>query len=120
MKRWLMLLAVGAAAGTVNGIFGTGGGTLLVLTLPFICGGLEGRGLFANVSAAILPISVASALTYSGFSPVDLSKAVVVGGAALIGGAMGAYLLGRLNPKVLKLIFSVVMAVSGVVMLVGR
>ena len=117
VKRIIMLAAVGAAAGTVNGLFGTGGGTVLVLTLPLFCRELEGGRLFANVCAAILPISLVSALTYSSFSPPGVT-AIWVGVGALAGGAVGAFLLGKLKPTVLKLIFSAVMAVSGVVMLV--
>jgi uncharacterized membrane protein YfcA len=49
VKRIIALAALGAAAGAVNGLFGTGGGTVLVLSLPFICPELEGGRLFANV-----------------------------------------------------------------------
>ena len=118
-KREAMLFAIGAAAGAVNGIFGTGGGTVMVLMLSYFCRDVKERALFANVCAAILPISVASALTYSGYSPPDLHTAMWVGGAALAGGTVGAFLLGRLKPTALKLIFSAVMAVSGAVMVFG-
>ena len=117
LKRTIMLAAVGAAAGVVNGIFGTGGGTVMVLTLPLVCRDIDTSRLFANVCAAVLPISLASAFTYSSFSPPD-STAIWVGVAALGGGAVGAFLLGKLKPTALKLIFSAVMAVSGIVMLV--
>lgn len=117
VKRIIALAALGAAAGAVNGLFGTGGGTVLVLSLPFICPELEGGRLFANVCAAILPVSLASALTYSSFSPPDVT-AVWVGVGALAGGTVGAVLLGKLKPVALKLIFSAVMAVSGVIMLI--
>ena len=110
------LAAIGAMAGAVNGLFGTGGGTVMVLLLPLLCRELEGERLFANVCAAILPLSVASALTYSTFAPPDLGAAVVIAVGALSGGAVGAVLLGRLKPTVLRLIFSAVMAVSGAVM----
>ena len=119
IARIVILVALGAAAGTVNGLFGTGGGTLMVLLLPRVCKELEGGRLFANVCAAILPISVVSAFTYSRFSPPDVT-AIWVAVSAVAGGAIGAVLLGRIKPRALKLIFSAVMAVSGVVMLVVR
>ena len=116
-KRTVLLVAVGALAGAVNGIFGTGGGTVMVLMMSYLCRDLEGADLFANVCAAVMPISVASALAYSSFSPPDLARAIWVGGGALAGGVVGACLLSKLRPAVLKLIFSAVMAISGVVML---
>lgn len=110
------LTAVGAMAGAVNGLFGTGGGTVMVLLIPLLYPRLEGERLFANVCAAVLPLSVVSALTYSSFAPPDLGSALTVGVGALAGGAVGAILLGRLKPSVLKLIFSAMMAVSGAIM----
>ena len=115
----IILTAVGALSGAVNGIFGTGGGTVMVLMLSYLCRELEGERLFANVCAAILPVSVASALTYSSFSPPDVATAIWVGAGALVGVAVGASLLKRLKPRALKLIFSAVMAVSGAVMVLG-
>ena len=90
----------------------------MVLALTRLCPDLGGRELFANVCASVLPMAAVSALTYSSFSPPDLWEAVSVGGAALAGGTVGSLLLGRMNPKVLKLIFSAVMTVGGVIMLV--
>lgn len=118
MRRFVILMAVGGAAGAVNGLFGTGGGTVLVLALPLICRELDGGRLFANVCATILPISLTSALIYWDHSAPDL-RALWVALAAVAGGAVGAFLLGKLKPTALKLIFSAVMAVSGAVMVMG-
>lgn len=115
--KWLILIAAGAAAGTVNGFFGTGGGTVMVFALARYCRELEGERLFANVCASVLPMAVVSALTYSGFAPIDVGTAVTVGVSALLGGAAGALLLSRLDGRVLKIIFAIVMIVGGGVMI---
>lgn len=112
------LLAVGAAAGLVNGFFGTGGGTVMVLALLPLCPELDEKMIFANVCASVLPLSAASAIAYSSFSPPDLWGAVTVGAAALAGGIAGGLLLGRIKPTALKLIFSAVMILSGGMMLI--
>ena len=114
------LAAGGFAAGVINGIFGNGAGIPLVFLLgsDAMRGILEGRReVFANVTAAVLPMSVVSALIYSSFSPPDVWEAVSVSAAALAGGMLGALLLGKIEPRVLKKIFATVMTVSGGVML---
>ena len=118
MKKILQLFAVGAVAGAVNGLFGTGGGSVMVFGLLWLLRErpLEGRVLFANVCAAVLPMAVVSALTYSSFAPPDLWLSLSVGAAALAGGAVGAALLGKLSTGTLKLIFSAVMIVGGAIM----
>lgn len=119
MRKNIELAAVGAAAGAVNGIFGTGGGTVIVLALMWMLKDSldDGRAVFANAPAAILPIAVVSAITYSSFSPPDMGRVVMIALSALGGGILGAVLLGRLRTRVLKIIFASVMIISGGMML---
>ena len=53
----------GTAAGLVNGLFGGGGGMVLVPLLNGWCG-LAGKQAFATCVAAILPLSAVSAAVY--------------------------------------------------------
>lgn len=114
------LAAGGFAAGVVNGIFGNGAGVVIVFLLGGVCGELlpDKRAIFANVTAAVLPMALVSALIYSSYSPPSLSDAVSVSAASLAGGIIGACLLGKISAAALKKIFAAVMIVSGIVMLV--
>ena len=58
------LAAGGFAAGVVGGIFGNGGGVLVVFLLGSMAGRLfeDRREIFSNVTAAVLPMAVVSAL----------------------------------------------------------
>ena len=60
----------GTAAGLVNGLFGGGGGMVLVPLLNGWCG-LEGKQAFATCVAAILPLSAVSAAVYLLRQPFD-------------------------------------------------
>ena len=53
----------GALAGAVNGLFGGGGGMVLVPLLSGWCG-MEGKRSFATCVAVILPLSAVSAAVY--------------------------------------------------------
>lgn len=116
------LAAGGFAAGVVNGVFGTGGGVLIV----FLLGGMAGmlfpdrRYVFANVTAAVLPMALTSTLIYSSLTPPDPADTVTVAAASLAGGMLGALLLGKIKPDLLKKIFAIVMIASGGVMLFSR
>ena len=90
----------------------------MVLALSRYFSELEGEELFANVCAAVLPVAVTSALTYSGFAPPNAGEAVTVGASALAGGVVGALLLGKLGGRVVKIIFASVMIVGGAIMVV--
>ena len=65
----------GTVAGLVNGLFGGGGGMVLVPLLSGWCG-LEGKQAFATCVAAILPLSAVSAAVYLLRQPFDWAAAL--------------------------------------------
>ena len=84
VKKWGMLLA-GLCAGAVNGLFGAGGGMVLV---PLLTGltDLQEEEVFPSSVAIILPLCLVS-LTITALGPgLDLSLALPY----LIGSALGA------------------------------
>lgn len=120
-KMTARLMAGSFAAGVVSGIFGAGGGVLIIFLLGSMSGALfsDRREVFANATAAILPIAAVSALVYSSMTPPKVSDVIAVAAASLAGGTVGAVILGKTDPKLLKIIFAVLMIISGVVMIVG-
>ena len=86
MKKTTWRFAVsGAAAGAANGLFGGGGGSVLVPLLTRFCG-LEQRQAFSTSLAVIL-----SAAVYLFRGGLDLLAALPY----LIGGTVGGWLGGR-------------------------
>ena len=119
MKRCTLLGVCGLAAGIVNGLLGAGSGVIIVFALQAVLGASlrDSRDIFANATAIILPISLFSAVTYflSGELPAtQLSRYLLPG---VIGGLIGAFLLGKLPERVVKCIFALVVLVSGLIML---
>ena len=94
-KKYLGLILAGAAAGTVNGLFGAGGGMVLVPLLTWLtC--IEPKALFPSSISIILPICLVS-LT------VAASKGALPWEAALpylIGSAAGGILAGIWGKKI--------------------
>ena len=80
----------GAAAGAANGLFGGGGGSVLVPLLTRFCG-LEQRQAFSTSLAVILPLCVLSAAVYLFQGGLDLTAALPY----LIGGTVGGWLGGH-------------------------
>ena len=117
----LLLLGVcGVGAGVINGLLGAGSGVLIAYALGAVSPALrsDSRTLFANATAIILPISLVSAVSY--YLTGALSPATELAGyllPGLLGGLIGAWLLGRLPEKVIRRIFGSVVLVSGLIML---
>lgn len=88
--KTLRYLCAGGAAGLANGLFGGGGGSLLVPLLAGWCG-LETRRAFATSVAVILPLCILSAAVYLFRGGLDLTAALPY----LLGGTLGGWLGGK-------------------------
>ena len=89
-RRTGRALAAGAAAGLTNGLFGGGGGSVLVPLLTRLCG-LDQRRAFATSVAVILPLCALSAALYLWKGGLDLGAALPY----LLGGALGGWAGGK-------------------------
>lgn len=108
--------AAGIFTGAVNGIFGGGGGMLVVPLLQ--ANGRQPLAAHATAILIILPVCFASAVVYlcGGWFDAELFLAVGIG--VLAGGAAGARLLGSITPASATLVFAAVMFAAGVRMIV--
>ena len=119
-KKILPILAFGVGAGFLNGLLGAGGGIVIVMGLSLVFGQelADPRAVFASAIAVMLPLSLLSAFQYikSGNMVGDGVSFLII--PAILGGALGAFLLRRFSPGVLARIFAAVVLISGVVMVV--
>lgn len=94
MIFWKCVL-VGAAAGAVNGLFGAGGGMILVPLLQILVK-LEDSDVFPVSISIMLPICLVSLLFYSLHSPLPWAASLPY----LIGSAAGGILAGIFGKKI--------------------
>lgn len=106
-----MLIAL--AIGFVNGFFGGGGGMLLVPLLVYMAK-LPEKQAHATAIPIILPISIASGITYIIKGVFDLNAFIPISIGVVAGGIAGALLLKKLPPFVTGVVFAVLMIISGV------
>jgi hypothetical protein len=112
-KHVWLLIAVGVAAGFLSGIFGVGGGILVVPGLTLIAG-MDQRLAHGTSLAAILPISLASLITYWGHQHVDWPVAMWLSYGAVAGSIIGTRLLAVASKRTLGLIFASVLIASAI------
>lgn len=103
----------GAAGGLVNGIFGGGGGMVL---LPLLTrwGGLKQKSAFATCVAIILPMSCLSAAIYVWRVAPPLWQVLPYLAGALAGGVLGGLTFRWVPVGALRIIFGLFMLYAGV------
>ena len=107
-SSFLISAIIGAAAGLANGLFGSGGGTILVPAMERLLR-LKPQKAHATSVAVILPLTVISALIYSKLGEVNWLPLIFVSIGGVAGGFLGAKLLTRIPDKWLHRIFGLFM-----------
>ena len=102
---------IGAAAGLLSGLFGVGGGVVLVPGLV-IFGRMEQRRAHGTSLAAIVPIALAAVVGYALDDAVDWPAAGLLTAGAIAGTVAGTRYLRRIPQRALRIIFAVFMLVS--------
>ncbi len=113
IKKYYKHSIIGIIAGLCNGLFGAGGGTIIVPSMELFLGVNEHRA-HATAISIILPLSLVSAFFYiqNNFIDWKLTWQVSLGG--FIGGYIGAHLLQRIPANILRQIFGVFMIIAGI------
>ena len=116
--RYIFLALAAFLSGIINSLIGAGGGIILVFALQWFLGREGIRNSFALTNAAIFIFSVISVCSYIRKDMFDLKDSFPYIFPALLGGSIGALLLGKVKTKHLKLIFATIMLYSGVKMFI--
>ncbi len=114
----MRLIAIGTAAGLFSGIFGVGGGTVIVPLLVLWLGYGE-REATGTSLAAIVFIAAFAAAVQAGYGNVRVVDGALVGIPAVGGVLLGAWLQQRLPGRTIALLFTVVLVASAVELLVA-
>ena len=116
-RRTLTLAAIGTAAGLFSGLFGVGGGVLIVPLLVLWCGFGERRATGTSLAAIVLIAGVATA-AHGAYGNVHVREGVLVGLPAVAGVLIGTELQQRISTKAISLIFAALLALVAVDLLV--
>jgi len=112
-----VLLLIGAVGGTLSGLFGVGGGIIMV-PLLMIWAGRDQRQASTASLVAILPTSVAGASGYLAGGHVAVLPAAVIAVGAIAGTLIGSWLLSRIHLTALEWMFIGLLVITAVRMAV--
>jgi len=103
----VFLLLIGLVAGIAAGLFGIGGGVLIVPGLVFLLGFSQHAATGTSLAILLPPVGIAAVLEYYRHGNVDLKAAFIVAAALLAGAWLGALVANHLKEGYLRLAFGV-------------
>ena len=112
----LAKILIGLITGVANGLFGAGGGTILVPSLQKFLH-LETHRSHATALAVIFPLSLLSIFFYRKAGELDWTALLWISAGGTVGGFLGAKFLNRLSSKWLHRIFGLFMMAAAVRMI---
>ncbi len=115
--RWVAV--VGFGAGFLSGIFGVGGGILIVPALVMLLH-FEQRLAHGTSLAAVLPIAASGMTALAIEGKVDWPVGVLVASGAVAGAVVGTHVLHLLPERTLGLFFAALLIVTAVRLLVDH
>lgn len=115
-QRTIRLAAIGIVAGTFSGLFGVGGGLVMVPLLLML--GYDERGATATSLCAIVIIAALAAGAQGLYGNVDLENALLLMGPAVLGVALGVAIQQRVSERAVSLMFSLLLVVVAVELIV--
>ena len=117
MQEIIILIIIGLAAGVLSGMFGVGGGIIIVPALVFFLGMTQHEAQGTSLGLMLLPIGILAAMNYYKSGALDIKAGLIIAGAFVIGGFFGSKLSLSIDEVLLKRIFGVLMLVIAVRMI---
>jgi uncharacterized protein len=116
-QRALRLAAIGTAAGLFSGLFGVGGGSVIVPLLVLWLG-YDSRTATATSLAAIIVIAAFAMIVQGAYGNVHVLDGIEIGIPAVGGVLFGTWLQQRMQTRVISLLFAALLVATAIDLLV--
>jgi uncharacterized protein len=110
----LTFLAVGLVAGVLSGLFGIGGGILIIPALIFLAKFPTKLALGTSLGAMLLPVGLLGAYAYYQQGHLNIKASMLIGLGLFLGAYAGARLAQHLSGATLQRMFAVFIVIMAV------
>jgi uncharacterized membrane protein YfcA len=114
LVRNASIFVAACVCGVASGLFGIGGGVLLVPFLALLFAFGQHRAQGTSLIALIPPTGLLAFLSYDRAGYVSWKIGLLLIPGVFVGGALGGWLAKRLQPRRMRQVFAGVMLVLGV------
>lgn len=117
MQTIIILVLIGFAAGALSGLFGIGGGVIMVPAMVFFLGMTQHNAQGTSIGLMLLPIGSLAAYNYYQQGELNIKYGLVIAAAFVVGGYFGSKFSLGMSELWLKRAFGVLMLLIAVKMI---
>jgi uncharacterized membrane protein YfcA len=116
----MMFIMLGVLAGVMSGIFGIGGGIIIIPALVFLAGFTQHEAQGTTLAIFLLPVGFLAALRYYKSGHVHVTIALLICLGFVLGSLFGANVAESLSNIALKRAFGVFLLVMSMYMIFSK
>ena len=110
---------IGILGGVFAGLFGVGGGIVIVPALIYWAGFTQHKATGTSLAVLLPPIGLAATIEYYRHGNVDLKAALILAPAMILGAWFGAWVANRMTGPHLRLAFGIFVLLMGIYLIHG-
>lgn len=115
-----LFVLIGATAGILAGLFGIGGGILIVPALIILAGFPILSATGTSLAALMLPVGILGVYEYYKYGHVNVTAALGIAGGLVLGIWVGSMFAQRIDPLYLKRAFAIFIVIMAVKIWTGK
>lgn len=120
MENFVVYLLIGAVAGILSGLFGIGGGIIIIPALVFLQGFSQIKAQGTSLVALLPPVGILAFLEYYKRGYTDVYAGIVICIAMIICAKFGAQFANMLPMDILRKAFGIFVILVGIKTYLGK
>lgn len=120
MNEIILLIITGLVAGMLGGMFGVGGGIVVIPALIFIFGMTQHQAQGTSTAFMLLPVGLLAFINYYKAGHINIKYASILAITFFVGSYFGSKLAINISDTSLKKIFSIFIILAGIKMFFGK
>ncbi|OUL23406.1 MULTISPECIES: sulfite exporter TauE/SafE family protein [unclassified Nostoc] len=118
----IQLLLIGLVAGVAGGMFGIGGGAIMVPAMVLLMGMDQKFATGTSIAAQILPIGILGAAVYYRNGQLNIKYAVIIAVGLVVGNLFGALFANQpfISSETMKKLYGIFLLLLGARYLINR
>jgi hypothetical protein len=104
---WQTFVVIGTVGGLLAGLFGVGGGVVIVPALIYLAGFSQHQATGTSLAVLLPPIGLGAAIEYYRHGNVNVPAAIILAVTMLLGSWLGAVIANKISGPHFRLMFGV-------------